>query len=217
MLKALVIKELREVLGIAAVALGLYLLLVSGAVGLMPVASLMPRPGLGVPFVDASFEKTFALLAVLFAVALGFRQSMWEDRTYPFLLHRPIRRETIFLIKLATGAGVFLIGFGVPVLLYAWWAAVPGHHPSPFEWSMLEPAWRIALMMPVVYLGAFLSGIRPARWLGTRLLPLAGCVLPVLILLALPWSWVVGLPLTGVLYAMFISSICYVGRTRDYA
>ena len=33
-------------------------------------------------------------------------------------------------------------------------------------------AWQLWLCMPLVYLGAFLSGIRPARWFGTRLMPL---------------------------------------------
>ncbi len=37
---------------------------------------------------------------------------------------------------------------------------------------MTEPAWRVWLALPVVYLAAFLSGLLPARWRGVRLLPL---------------------------------------------
>ena len=44
----------------------------------------------------------------------------------------------------------------------AGWADWPGTHPAPFEWSMIGPALRLWLLMPVVYLGAFASGIRPA-------------------------------------------------------
>ena len=39
---------------------------------------------------------------------------------------------------------------------------------------MTVPAFQIWLLMPLVYLGAFASGIRPARWFGSRLLPLVG-------------------------------------------
>src|SRR5437867_2133155 len=60
-----------------------------------------------------------------------------------------------------------------PVLFLAWWAVTPGHHPSPFLWSMTDQTFRLILATPLLYLGAFLSGLRPARWWGTRLLPLA--------------------------------------------
>ena len=39
---------------------------------------------------------------------------------------------------------------------------------------MTIPVWLTWLAVGLVYLGAFLSGIRPAAWWGTRLMPLAG-------------------------------------------
>jgi hypothetical protein len=83
---------------------------------------------------------------------------------------------------------------------------------------MTEPAWRMALLMPLLYLGAFLSGLRPARWFGTRLLPLVAAV-TVLSLLGgvLPWWWAVSFPVTVALYGLLIANTCFVARVRDYA
>src|SRR5262249_34830760 len=148
----------------------------------------------------------------------GFRQSATESArgTYLFLLHRPIGRDVIFLIKLATGAGVLLLCASLPIVLYAAWAAVPGHHASPFAWSMTAPASQLALLMPVLYLGGCLSGVGPARWFGTRLLPLIAAVISIVGLTQLPW-WLPSLPLVVVLYGLLAANICFVGRVRDYA
>ena len=35
-----------------------------------------------------------------------------------------------------------------PILLYGWWASVPGTHPTPFEWDMTGPAWILWLGLP---------------------------------------------------------------------
>jgi hypothetical protein len=69
--------------------------------------------------------------------------------------------------------------------------------------------------MLLVYLGAFLSGIRPARWFGTRLVPLvaaAGCVLFVW-LSAWWWLWAISLALCA---GLIIVSILYYAEMRDY-
>jgi hypothetical protein len=58
-------------------------------------------------------------------------------------------------------------------VLYAAWAARPGTHPAPFEWSMTDEAWRECSALTAVYLATFLTMLRPARWWGTRLLPVA--------------------------------------------
>jgi hypothetical protein len=219
-MKALAFKELREVFGITAAALGCYLALVVNLMGakVFDWVPGMPRGTEGVPFADSGFTGFFTLITVLFAAALGFRQSATESArgTYLFLLHRPLRRDYIFLTKLATGAGVLLLSASLPIVLHASWAAVPGHHSGPFAWSMTAPAWRLALLMPLLYLGAFLSGLRPARWFGTRLLPLVATVVVLAALTLVPW-WSAGFPLMMVLYALLVANIRFVGRVRDYA
>ena len=159
----------------------------------------MPEPE-EVPFVTGSFSTGFYLISLVFATALGFRQSAWESSRgdiYLFLLHRPLRREAIFRMKLAIGTGVFLVCASVPIVVYGSWAATSGTHAGPFEWSMTASYWQVVLLLPLVYLCAFLSGLRPARWFGTRLLPLAAS-LAMLFLMTLrvgvvgPWRAVDG-------------------------
>jgi hypothetical protein len=219
MIKALAVKEWREVRGIAALALGCYVLLVGCMIGQEPFVRFLPSGRYSVPFIGTEFVVYFSFISILFTLALGFRQSSWEagQGTYQFLLHRPIRRDVIFLTKLATGIVIFLICGSVPILLYAWWAATPGHHPSPFEWSMTTPSWQAYFLMPLVYLGAFMSGLRPARWFGTRLLPLAACGLIVMALMFLPWWWLLAFPLALICYLVLTANICYVARMRDYS
>jgi len=179
----------------------------------------MPRGPEDVPFTTGDFTSIFTFISVVFAAALGFRQSAWESSrgTYLFLLHRPIRRATIFLTKLTTGIAVFLLCSSVPIVLYAAWASMPGRHAGPFEWSMTGPAWRLSFLMPLLYLGAFLSGLRPARWFGTRLLPLAASIALLVVASILPWWWCAGFPLALVLYGLLAANVCFVARVRDYA
>ena len=147
-MKALAFKELRELRGIAAAALVCYLGLV---VNLMGAKLLNVVPGVArgtdeVPFTGTDYVTPFSLISGVFAVALGFRQSAVESAsgTFLYLLHRPLPRDEIMLTKLASGLAVFFVCASFPVVAYGVWAAIPGHHPSPFEWSMTAPAWRAA-------------------------------------------------------------------------
>jgi hypothetical protein len=219
-MKVLALKELREVAGIAVAALAGYLAMVISLMGTKVFHSVpgMPWGTHGVPFSGNEFTGFFTWVSVVFAVALGFRQSAWESArgTFLFLLHRPVSRRAVFLTKLAIGAGLLLLCASLPIVLYSWWAAIAGHHPSPFAWSMASPAWRLTFLMPLVYLGAFLSGLRPARWFGTRLLPLAASAGFLILLDSLPW-WSLGFPLAVLLYGLLVANICFVARVRDYA
>jgi hypothetical protein len=219
-MRVLALKELREVLGITAAALACYLALVASLMGakVFDWVPSMPHGTSEVPFTGMDFLTLFELVSVLFAIALGFRQSAVEAArgTFLFLLHRPLSRERIFLIKLAVGIGLLLGCASMPIVLYGTWAAMPGHHPGPFDWSMTGLAWHMTLLTPLVYLGAFLSGLRPARWFGTRLLPLLAALLLQITMLTEPWLRV-RVPLALLLYGLMVSTICYVARTRDYA
>ena len=104
----------------------------------------------------------------------------------------------------------------LPILIYATWAAMPGTHAGPFEWSMTGPAFRIWLLMPLAYLGAFASGIRPARWFGSRLLPLVSVAIPGLTRSCLPYWWLIGFPLLLLVAAVLVSDILWEAETRDF-
>ncbi len=226
MVLAIVKKELRETRLFAALAVGVYLVYLSRLTGQSGrvIASLFAWvPGMNVeapdiPFVQGNFLSIFFYIGIALAIALGFRQSAWEPSqgTAPYLLHLPLARHTIFLTKLSTGIWILLACTLLPILIYGVWAAWPGTHAGPFEWSMAEPAFHIWLLMPLAYLGAFASGIRPARWFGTRLLPLVSAAIPGLCLYLLPHWWLIGFPLSLLAAALLTSDILWVTETRDF-
>jgi hypothetical protein len=104
----------------------------------------------------------------------------------------------------------------LPILVYALWAAMPGTHPGPFEWSMTRPAFQVWLLMPLVYLAAFASGIRPARWFGSRLLPLFSVAFTCTILTLISRWWLIAFPLFVLVAAAYVSDILWEAETRDY-
>jgi ABC-type transport system involved in multi-copper enzyme maturation permease subunit len=226
MLLALVRKELRETRLFAALAIGVYLfylIRLTGTLGQTHTSLFGWVPGLSaelpdVPFVEGNFLSIFFFVGAALAIALGFRQSAWEPSqgTTPVLLHLPLHRKTIFLTKLATGIGILLVCTLLPILIYGAWAARPGTHAGPFEWSMTGPAFRTWLLLSLAYLGAFASGIRPARWFGTRLLPLLAAAVPGFMLFILPHWWLINFPLFLLTAAVFVSDILWEVETRDF-
>jgi hypothetical protein len=151
------------------------------------------------------------------AIALGMRQTAWElgQGTYYFLLHRPVSRYRVFISKLAVGLISVLVSSLVLITIYAWWAATPGHVAAPFDWSMTFPAWQNWIALPLLYLGAFLSGIRPGKWFGSRLLPLAAAILVAMLATSVPWIWLT-LAIVLAASALFVVGIIYYVRRRDY-
>jgi hypothetical protein len=223
MARALVIKELRENWAIAVGATLLYVWMVQslcqpGFHGI-PFLFIVSTGQRGVPFVDYDFSIPFAFTTGLLALVLGFRQSISEtvQGTYLFLLHRPWSRSAIVLTKLAVGVGILLVCSAWPIVAYGAWAATPGHVPAPFEWSMTGIAWRQLAVMPLMYLGAFLSALRPARWLGTRLVPLAASGTAMWLFYLCPSRWGFEWMFLVVVDALFAVTICYMVRTRDYS
>ena len=207
MLRALAWKEFREIAGMTALAALAYAAVVSGMAGVR-LFSEMPwitGPKDAVPFLGQDFTSMMCAISGVLAIALGFRQSAWEytRHTYLFLLHRPAPRRQIFFTKIIVGLAVLLIVTAAAILAYALWAATPGTHPSPFYWSMTLDAWRMWMALPVIYLGAFLSGLRRARWFGTRLLPLVA-VLPLFLIIGGP----VYLPLALLGFVIAIAATC---------
>lgn len=233
MLKSLIIKELRESLWLAIIALGLYLLLLYTLMskdldrlhsyGITAQMALVRSGTSEVPFAGTSFTSSFVMISMLFALGLGFQQTLKESRqgTYLFLLHRPRSRQAIFLTKMCVGAGLLLVCGMAPILIYALWAATPGNVPAPFEWSMTSSAWWHWAAIPLVYLGAFLSGLRPAAWYGTRLLPLVFSFSLLFVLRIVLWPWglsALALTISYVAsYAALVYATLYVADCRDYS
>jgi hypothetical protein len=217
MIRALVIKELRECLPLAAIAAAAaaWILLISTD----PPAWLVPYTG-GFdpqPFLASDPMIGLPLVAGGLSVLLGIKQTWWDDLrgTYYYLLHRPISRSRLFLTKIAVGVAIVQSIGAAIILIYAAWAATPGTHASPFFWAMTLPAWQAWLAMPVVYLGGVLCGLRPARWYASRLLPLVACIGVAALLAVLPYMWTT-LAGTAIALAVLLPAILYVAATRDF-
>jgi ABC-type transport system involved in multi-copper enzyme maturation permease subunit len=226
MVLTIVRKELRETRLFAALAVGLYVIylcqltgkgttILSHTVWWVPGMNVEPPD---VPFVQDNSSTMLFFIGAALAIALGFRQSAWEpfQGTALYLLHLPLTRRTIFLTKLLTGIGLLLLCTLFPIVVYASWAAMPGTHPGPFEWSMTEPAIRVWLLMPLVYLGAFASGIRPARWFGSRLLPLFSVAFTGTLLAPLAQWRLIAFAFLLLAAAVLVSDILWEAETRDF-
>jgi hypothetical protein len=226
MVLTLVRKELRETRAFAVVSLLSYLVYLSNLTGVGgPMARSLVGlvPGMvatppDIPFVQDNFGTMLFFIGTLLAIALGFRQSAWEPSqgTALYLLHLPLGRRTIVLTKLLIGVVMLLACTLAPILIYATWASQPRTHPGPFEWGMVDGALRIWILQPLVYLGAFASGIRPARWFGSRMLPLASAFVPMTLAFAIPFWWLIGLPILCMGAAMLLSDILWEIETRDF-
>ena len=222
MLKALALKELRELAPIAGLALGAYALIVARATGLeFFFFQFWPRSYNEVPFVTDGFTEIFVLVSACLAVALAVRQTIGESRraTWHWLLHRPLARKQIMLVKLATGAALHLICGALPILCFAGWAALPRTHPSPFYWSMTAEAWEAWALAASLYFAAFMCGLWPARALGPRWAPVVGMAAAVMFGYAMlsPISTAAVWTLPLVLISLAASSIFYISRTRDFS
>ncbi len=223
MWKAIALKELRELGGIAAVALLLGLVLsvtkIATHVSYLPQFDSWVGRSAELPFLSVEFTMFYGCLVILLAIALGLRQTLGEELrgTYPFLLHLPMPRGGAICAKLLAGVAVYSVCSGVPILVYGAWAATPGTHASPFFWSMTELTVLVYVAMLLVYLGAFLSGLRPARWLGSRFLPLAGSggLVVVFLFVALASS-LLGVVVLVAATGLLVASICHVARSRDF-
>jgi ABC-type transport system involved in multi-copper enzyme maturation permease subunit len=220
MWKALAFKEIRDVLPIVCIALIAYLACIACLMGYPVFFGAFSDETWGTPFLDYQIKAFISIISIGFTIALGFWQTVAENTrgTWLFLLHRPASQRTIIGVKLAVGASVYLVVSAIPILVYALWAATPGTHPSPFAWWMTEAMWYGWLFPVMVYFGAFLSGVRPARWYGSRLMPLLAVALLATLLGQIPyryWSWGIAAILIVSLIDIYV--ILYSCKTRDFS
>jgi hypothetical protein len=216
MLKALVIKELRESAGIVVLAALAIVYALSELTGLR-LFRWGGRSLDAYPFIYDDLAFYLALCIGGLGIALGMKQTSWElgQGTFFFLFHRPVSRTRLLVCKLLVGVGWVLLLSATMILLCAWWAATPGHVTGPFFWSMTHAAWRLWVALPVVYLGAFLSGIRPASWYGSRLVPLLAAIAAAAAAAKAPWLWL-SLLISAAMSVLLVVGIFYYARRRDY-
>lgn len=224
MFRAMVWKELRETRAIVVLALATYALLVAASaeprfpnpITMFLSSSKMSR---SIPFVQDDFVSRFCIASAAVAIALGLWQTLAESRrgTYLLLFHRPAMRRWLIGVKLLVGMAVYLVCGSIPILVYGLWAATPGHHASPFTWSMTVPCWVGWFGIATIYLGAFLAGIRPGRWSRSRVLPLMAAALVTLMIGLGDWTPWLQLSLFAMVDLCLIVLIRYVIANRDYS
>jgi hypothetical protein len=218
MIKSLVWKELRELLPVIVAAIAAECFLIGGLLRLGNHQQGYSRGELEViwPFLYTT--------AVLYAVVSGLWQAGREalGGHYQFLLHRPLRREAIVGTKITFGAIACLLVVGAPLVWFAVWANRVVRDPRIADFSM--PAWSLCAGILILYVAAFLSGLRPGRWYGSQFFPLlAGIVLYILHQVVaddpyLPASlWVPWLMFGLAIEFFFVIAILHVGRTRDFS
>jgi hypothetical protein len=220
MWKALAYKELREVLPIACIAMIAYMACAAYWMGYPVLFGNSPNSNqlVGIPLFDNNFLVSFVFVSIGFTIIMALWQTVAESNrgTWLFLLHRPADRRMIISMKLLVGGGVYLLTSMISIIVYIAWAATPGTHASPFAWWMTVPLWIGWLIMLVCYFGAFLSGFRPGRWFGTRLMPLVATGFLSIAIVNM-FSKMTSFVFILILCVLLISIIFYIARTRDFS
>ena len=203
---ALSLKEFRQLLGIGAITV------------LIVCFCLMQLSGYEQPFMTPGANFYLLLLAGGGALVVGFWQTMSEHQqgTWLFLLHRPVSWKQILLMKIAVGLLLISFAIGGPVLLYVRWLSRPGNLVAPFYWEMTVPFWNSMFTILSLYLAGFLAGLRKARWLGSRLLPVLFALELTFIVLIFPTTWKVWLAI-GIVNALLIGAILQQCQQEEYA
>lgn len=162
MMRALIIKELRENFKWLVMGLAVSLLLTWAAV---------PK---SLDSLGDSLCEYLGFTGAILAFVLGISQSVWDtrDNQAGFLFHRGQSRNQILASKLIAAAAIYAVALGIPLLLATiYFAAIGPQHLPVRPLQVLEPAILVTLCF-LIHPATMLMILRPSRWLGTKLLPL---------------------------------------------
>ncbi len=222
MFKSMMRKELMEIVPAIAITAFLYtVILISDALEYSWASDgdLLNRMQRWTMVLHDQFIDLLLMIAFGFAILLGLVQTLADSvqGTWGYLMHLPPGRRWVITSKLLIGGGAYFACTGSFLLICFLIGLSRQTAVIPFHWSMLSSSVQIVLIGALVYLGTFLTGLRPARWYGSRLLPMAGCGLLVWLFIALPHWWVYGFAPLLVTCGLLVALILYVGDVRDYA
>ena len=186
-MKALVRKEMRENVRIAALGLVVHTLML-----LSQYRDYVATPtNTSQPLADQSILWSTAWFCGIFGLVLGWLQVHNERRPdlWAFLIHRPMTRSGIFLGKVIAGLALYALVVGLPLLGFIVWARLPGHVAAPFELAMLQPVAAYVLAGIPYYFAGMLSDLRQARWYASRVLGVGLALLVSLFISLTPEFW----------------------------
>jgi hypothetical protein len=150
---------------------------------------------------DALFTATI-FGSALIGVLLGLAQSVPENRgdRWGFLAHRPTSRLTLFRGKATAGVILYLMAAGLPIAAAVVWLLRPDHIPMPLDWSIALPCVADLLCGLVYYFAGLLTGMREAKWFGSRVMGVgAGIVCSVFVAAVGRFSVAVAIALAGII------------------
>ena len=183
-MKAIFQKDLRENLKLALIGLLIFSLMLIQAFQSC-VATLMRiidgnwsgQDSTLQPLLANSLLTQTAFFCAIFGAALGWLQTRNEAHRdlWAFMIHRPISRTEIFQGKALAGICLYLLGAGLPLLVFVGVVLTPGHVAAPFEWEMILPLLAIFLSGMAFYFAGVLTGLREhvhmARYFFVQLIP----------------------------------------------
>jgi hypothetical protein len=198
-MKRLFWKEWREQFKVALIGLAIFTLILLQAVkiGLSRLSSLdqgyettIWADGLQ-PLVSGELLGESAFFCGFFGLALGWLQIFAENHgdLRAFLLHRPVDRLLLLHAKLLSGLALYTLAVGLPFAGLLVYVLMPGHVPAPFEWAMVGPMTNLYLLGLVGYGAGLLTGLRPARWYGSRIFALGPAILATIAVFACREYW----------------------------
>ncbi|HBN75880.1 MAG TPA: hypothetical protein DD473_08690 [Planctomycetaceae bacterium] len=166
-------KEFRQLLPIQIVGFILVLLTVFSMCGINILSISGRSQATEIPFYNDTTAQLLPMIGAIVAGLTGYWQTISESMrgTWLFLWHRPVSRVRITAVKLISGLGLIWLVMVLPMLIYALWAGSSGNIAAPFLWENTLMYWKSCFGLSMIYLSCYLSGLRRARWYGTRLLP----------------------------------------------
>jgi hypothetical protein len=200
-MRTLVWKEVRENVKLAALGGVIHTLLLVGQ-----YRSYVASPNdISQPLATPDLLWTTIWFCGIFGAVLGWLQIHNERRPdlWAFLLHRPLTRTQVFLAKTLAGLGIYTAVVALPLLGFIIWALWPGHVAAPFELRMLRPLAATLLSGTAFYFAGMLTGLRQARWYGSRALSLGMALIVCVLMNMRPVWWqgflviLVGVPILG--------------------
>lgn len=120
------------------------------------------------------FTGSMVIASGLLSVAMALLQSIPDQRNgaRAYLLHRGVSADEVFWAKSLVGFGLLFVSIAIPLLASALWLSVRGVLNAPGRpYQMWGPA-ALSISGFLYYPVVMLIIYRPARWLGSRVLPI---------------------------------------------
>lgn len=146
----------------------------------LAIYSILPGPGIRYNNFISELSVAVAMTGAVTAILMALLQTLPESRSDSrgLLLSRPVSRKQIFAAKTIVAATIYGLCLGIPLLYTTFWVMMVAPETRP--------------MQPVQVLAGLIVGVscfachpatcwmvsRPARWVGTRTLPLVAAIVP---------------------------------------